>query len=228
MAEDFDPTLVHAILFDIDGTLADTDDELVERMAARLTPLKRIWPGLPARRWARRALMFAETPMNWIYTWWDRTYLDEITAPLFGLLPKREPKPIRLVAGTADMLAALHDRYQLAVVTARSQHQAHLILEEAEIDHYFEVVVTTRTVRRAKPHAAPVVHAAQVIGAAPANCLMVGDTTLDVRAGQSAGAQTVAVLCGLGERGELEALQPSLLLESTPDLVHHLPTNKAG
>lgn len=222
MTGSFDPARVRAILFDIDGTLADTDDELVERMAARLAPLKRIWPSMPAQRWVRRALMTAETPMNWVYTWWDRTHLDELTAPLFGLLPKREPHPIRLVPGTIEMLAALKGNYQLAVVTARSRHQAHIILEAADIDHYFEVVVTTRTVRRAKPHPAPVLHAAEVIGEEPEACLMVGDTTLDVRAGHAAGAQTVAVLCGLGEREELEALQPSLLLQAPAELTQYL------
>jgi len=47
---------------------------------------------------------------------------------------------------------------------------------------------------------------------------MVGDTTVDIRAGVAAGAQTVGVLCGFGERGELERAGADLILESTTEL----------
>jgi phosphoglycolate phosphatase len=51
---------------------------------------------------------------------------------------------------------------------------------------------------------------------------MVGDTTLDVRAGVAAGAQTVGVLCGFGEQHELERAGAHLVLDSTADLLDHL------
>lgn len=61
---------------------------------------------------------------------------------------------------------------------------------------------------------------------------MVGDTTVDMLAGRRAGAQTVGVLCGFGERGELESAGADVLLESTADLpaalglsVHRTGTN---
>ena len=45
--------------------------------------------------------------------------------------------------------------------------------------------------------------AAQQMQVKPEECLMVGDTTVDIRAGKSAGAQTVGVLCGFGTEREL-------------------------
>ena len=164
--------------------------------------------------------------------WWDRTYLDELTAPLFGLLPKKragQVVPPLLVPGVREMLEALRPHYRMAVVTARSEHQGHQLLKAAEIDHYFEAVVTTRSVRRAKPHPAPVLWAAEQLDIPAERCLMVGDTTLDIRSGNAAGAQTVAVLCGLGEKPELARLDPSLLLEKTSDLVNYLaPSDRAA
>jgi phosphoglycolate phosphatase len=47
---------------------------------------------------------------------------------------------------------------------------------------------------------------------------MIGDTTVDMRAGKSAGAQTVGVLCGFGEEAELRKLGADLILKSTSDL----------
>jgi phosphoglycolate phosphatase len=57
------------------------------------------------------------------------------------------------------------------------------------------------------------------MGVKAGNCLMIGDTTVDMRAGKAAGAQTVGVLCGFGERPELERTGANLILESTPELV---------
>ena len=39
------------------------------------------------------------------------------------------------------------------------------------------------------------------MGVAPRDCLMIGDTTIDIRTGRAAGAQTVGVLCGFGTEG---------------------------
>jgi len=47
---------------------------------------------------------------------------------------------------------------------------------------------------------------------------MIGDTTVDVRAAKSAGAQTVGVLCGFGNEGELRRIGADLILPSTADV----------
>jgi phosphoglycolate phosphatase len=51
---------------------------------------------------------------------------------------------------------------------------------------------------------------------------MVGDTTVDIRAGVAAGAQTVGVLCGFGQRHELERAGANLILENTTELAEVL------
>jgi phosphoglycolate phosphatase len=47
---------------------------------------------------------------------------------------------------------------------------------------------------------------------------MIGDTTVDMRAGKAAGAQTLGVLCGFGEEPELRQLGADFILKSTSDL----------
>jgi phosphoglycolate phosphatase len=54
------------------------------------------------------------------------------------------------------------------------------------------------------------------------SCLMVGDTTVDIRAGRKAGAQTVGVLCGFGEEAELRRCGADMILAATPELVQVL------
>jgi phosphoglycolate phosphatase len=61
--------------------------------------------------------------------------------------------------------------------------------------------------------------AAQEKGIASENCLMVGDTTVDIRAGKAAGAQTVGVLCGFGTEKELRRAGADLILNHTYELM---------
>jgi N-acetyl-D-muramate 6-phosphate phosphatase len=56
----------------------------------------------------------------------------------------------------------------------------------------------------------------------PENCLMIGDTTVDIRAGRSAGAQTVGVLCGFGEEPELRKMGADVIIEDTTKLLEIL------
>ncbi|MPN00756.1 Phosphoglycolate phosphatase [bioreactor metagenome] len=50
------------------------------------------------------------------------------------------------------------------------------------------------------------------------NCLMIGDTTVDILAGKAAGAQTVGVLCGFGEEGELRRAGADLIVKDLKEL----------
>ena len=85
-------------------------------------------------------------------------------------------------------------------------------LEQENLLRYFDVVVTALTARRTKPYPDPIQFAARKFGVAPESCVMIGDTTVDIRAGRSAGTQTVGVLCGFGEEAELRRQGADLIL----------------
>ncbi len=210
---------MRALLFDLDGTLADTDDAAVARLARflRRLPLQGDRDLL-----ARRLVMTAETPLNALYAWADRLYLDEALGPLMDVIHRLRgegrPRHFRAVPGVLPMLESLSTRYLLALVTARDHRSTRAFLENFGLAARFQVVVTARTCRRTKPHPAPVLLAAERLGLSPESCLMVGDTTPDIQAGRAAGAQTAGVLCGFGMRGELERAGANLILESTADL----------
>jgi phosphoglycolate phosphatase len=73
-----------------------------------------------------------------------------------------------------------------------------------------------------KPHPEPLLYAAKAMGVQPSECLMIGDTTIDVRTGLAAGAQTVGVLCGFGTENELVEAGVQMLLRTTSDLLNVL------
>jgi phosphoglycolate phosphatase len=92
-------------------------------------------------------------------------------------------------------------------------------LQQFDIAKYFDVIVTGLSAKHTKPYPDPVLLAAKKMNIAPENCLMIGDTTVDIRAGKSAGTQTVGVLCGFGEEPELIKMGVDVILEDTPKLV---------
>ncbi len=226
MSAAFKPDLIQAVCFDIDGTLVDTDDRLVADLARALRPLSYLLKDGDPTRFARRAVMSLETPANAIYALLDRLHLDELISPLgeaLHTLRRREKlEPGHLIPGVPEMLQALSEYYPLAVVTARGHHSTHTFLGSSGLAEHFQVVVTARSTLRAKPHPAPIRHAARRMGVPVEGCLMVGDTVHDVRAAIAAGSQAVGVLCGFGLREELENAGANLILGHTPQLVELL------
>jgi phosphoglycolate phosphatase len=95
-------------------------------------------------------------------------------------------------------------------------------LEQFDLVKYFDAIVTGLSAPHTKPFPDPIFLAAQKMGVKPSECLMIGDTTVDIRAGKSAGAQTVGVLCGFGEEKELLGMGADLILGNTPQLVDAL------
>jgi HAD superfamily hydrolase (TIGR01509 family) len=226
MTGSFDRDRVGAICFDIDGTLVDTDNAYVRRMARWLQPLAPLLPDRDVDAAARGWVLRAETPTNALLALLDRLHLDQILGAALNLLHRMRGEAahnsIALIPGARQALERLADRFPLGVVTAREQSTALEIIRSHELESYFTCVATARTTLRAKPHPAPVLWAADQLGCHPSQILMVGDTTVDILAGRAAGAQTAALLCGFGERGELELAGADLILDGPKDLVNLL------
>ncbi len=207
-----------AVLFDLDGTLVDTDDQTVERLTRRLRRLALRDP----QRAARRLVMAAETPLNALLTALDLVGLDRPLSRLTRQLCRwrgLSPGPhFRMIPGVSQLLERLRARYRLAIVTTRPRCDLEAFLAQHRLDGTFEVLVTSESTFRLKPHPAPIRRAVQALGLAPERCLMVGDTTVDIRSARRAGVWAVGVLCGFGERRELERAGAHTILPATADL----------
>jgi HAD superfamily hydrolase (TIGR01509 family) len=209
---------IQALCFDVDGTLSDTDDY----MAANVAAWMRRVPGLShPEPLARRLVMWMESPGTFLMGLADRLYIDDELIGAISWMYRRAHRPGRLlpcVPGVATLLRALNQRYPMAVVSARDELSTMTFLRRAGLRNYFKVVVTALSARYTKPFPDPVLLAASQLGVAPEACLMIGDTTADIRAGRAAGAQTVGVLCGFGEQAALRRHGADVILSSTADL----------
>lgn len=226
-----DPERINGLLFDVDGTLSDTDDRLVDRLSRFLLPVSWLFKNKDSKRFARRLLMALETPANFLYGLADNLGIDKYLANIYSWLRQKKlfgiPRHDRfwIIPGVKEMLDNLADRYPMAVVSARDANSTLHFLEHFDLESYFDVIVTSQTCEHTKPYPDPVIYAAEQLGLTPDACLMIGDTIVDVHAGKGAGAQTAAVLCGFGIQRELERAGADIILSSTPDVVKVLSGN---
>ncbi|MFO3796317.1 MAG: HAD family hydrolase [Anaerolineales bacterium] len=206
-----DPQRVRALCFDIDGTLSDTDDLYVRRLKS--------WIG--SERLARRLVMWLETPGNGLLILADRLGIDDEMIRLIDWMYRHRRKRWReflIIPGVAEMLQRLSRRYPLAVISSRDEQSTRQFLDHFNLIPLFQVIVTALTCEHTKPYPDPILYAAQAMGVRAEECLMIGDTTVDIRAGRAAGAQTVGVLCGFGEESELRRAGADLILPTTAEL----------
>jgi HAD superfamily hydrolase (TIGR01509 family) len=215
---------ITTVLIDLDGTIADTDDQMVDKIAARLGFVQRIFPGDDATPFIRHFLLSIEGPINWFITRSDRLNLDD---ELFRMnrwirhaLGYRRPEDLQIIPGVADTLLELSRKYQLGLVTTRNRQTAEQFLTDQGLIDMFDVIVARDDVQRLKPHPEPVLQAMEKLDAEADRCVMVGDTSVDVLAAQAAGINSIAVLCGFGQRRDLK--DADIILDSTTDLTQRL------
>jgi beta-phosphoglucomutase-like phosphatase (HAD superfamily) len=211
---------IQALCFDVDGTLSDTDDLFVRRLARWLRPLSFLLPDRDPLRYARWLVMATETPGTYLFGLPDRLGFDDEIAALgdwiYRLGLGKNPRPFLLVPGVCEMLSQLQGRFPMSIVSARGERSTRAFLEQFELSRFFHTVVTAQTCAHTKPYPDPILFAARQMGVPPETCLMIGDTTVDMRAGKAAGAQTVGVLCGFGQEAELLRAGADLILPTTP------------
>jgi N-acetyl-D-muramate 6-phosphate phosphatase len=221
-----DVTRVQALCFDVDGTLSDTDDQFVQKLVKWMNPTRFLFGRHNLHKIARRIVMFTEGPGNWAYSLADRMGLDSkivaVGDRLYEMGIGNSTQPFVLIDGVREMLESLRNHYPLSIISVRGQKSTYRFLHQFDLSSYFVAVATGQTCVHTKPYPDPLEWAAAKMGVPPSTCLMVGDTAMDILTGKKAGAQTVGVLCGFGDKNELERAGADLILENTVELAGYL------
>ena len=185
-----------AVLFDLDGTFADSADDLIApvlamRAAQGLEPmdpaLLRPWASMGARGMIQHGLgvMQADARFADLRT----EFLTRYEAAL--LVRTRE------FDGIAELVERLErNGLRWGIVSNKIERYLRPVVAGLDIGKRAGVVVGGDTTAFPKPHPAPLEHAARALGVAAAGCVYVGDDLRDIRAGQAAGMKTVAALYG--------------------------------
>lgn len=217
-----DLTRVRALLFDVDGTLADTDDQMISSLDARLGPLHGVFPRRDARPFLRWAVTTAIAPVNTLIGLPDLLHLDQPMIVAANWVSdhvfRSGPGHFTLMPGIVALLSQLQARFPLGIVSARSERATLNFLKQYQLVDFFSVIAHAQSARYTKPHPHPIAWCAERLGVTPETCLMIGDTSVDVESARRAGAQSIGVLCGFGSRNSLERAGADAILAHTTGL----------
>lgn len=183
-------TNYQAILFDLDGTLVNSEhlhlaawDEMLQKQGLFFSEKWfRKWIGVSDATMAEQ--IAADYPLG--MPWQDfllakRNLFQQKAAG--GMIP---------LAGVKEALPVLFP-FPMAVVTMSNQSDAMLSLESTGIGSFFKTIVTADDVTQPKPAPAPYLLAAERLGLAPADCLALEDSISGVKSAKAAGCYTLAV-----------------------------------
>ena len=211
---------IAAVFFDLDGTLAETDDHITQALLKRMGPLHRLFPDNNAEAYVRRWVMRLEPVAAWLLSRLDDVDLDDdafkAVKRVRAMLGYKKTRDLNLVADADATLHELKTQYRLGIVTTRDRHSTERFLRQHRLTSFFDVVITRDDVHRLKPHPEPVIKAAEALGVDAGQCVMVGDTLADIRSARAAGAASVGVLTGFGTRENLN--EADVVVESVRDL----------
>lgn len=218
-------TGIRAVLYDFDGTLADST-ELIMR-CYRHTMRTHLGSVPPDDAWLSGFGTTLESQMRRF----GRTP-DEVEAMLDTYRDHQNSihdDLLRPFPGAAETVAELERRgYGLAIVTSKRRRMAMRGMELCGLVRHFDVIVTPDDVTEAKPHPEPVLLALERLGVEPHEALFVGDSPHDVAAGRAAGTRTAAALWGPFPCQALEQAGPDAFLREHRDVLHLLNGNGAG
>lgn len=198
--------MIKAVLFDLDGTIADTNNLIFQSF--RYTLGQHGILGIP-----------------------DEAIYASFGEPLVRTMERFAPEDARLLVdtyhaynlakhdemiqsfpGIEETLAALKDMgLLLGIVTSKREKVARQSLAVLDLARWFQAVVTPEQTIKHKPEPEPVLQGAKLLGVNPQEAMMVGDSPYDLLAGRRAGCLT----CGV----EYSRLKLSLLLGTDPDFM---------
>lgn len=215
--------MIKAVLFDLDGTLADTALDLgyalnEQRRRHGLPPLPHEVIRPHASHGARGllALGFGITPQDENFAAMREEYL--------ALYAQHICRHTRLFPGIPQVLTTLEQRaIAWGIVTNKPSRFTHPLLEQLDLTKRAATIVSGDTTTNSKPHPEPLLHACQVIAVPASACLYVGDAERDVEAALAAGMQVIIANYGyLGPDDQPQTWHAHGIIETPQEILNYL------
>jgi len=204
-----------ALLFDLDGTLADTRDDLYRSVNFTLNKLGRpavtmeqvtAYIGDGMGELLKRALGSE-----------DETLVGQALSLFRPHYFAHCADQVKAYPGVAETLQRFPGM-AMAVVTNKPEDPSWTVLRALNLEKFFKTVIGGDTLPARKPSPEPLLEAARRLGRDAGRAVMVGDSPGDVAAGKAAGMGTCAVTYGYRPKEVLSAARPDALIDTFSDL----------
>jgi len=210
---------VDLLIFDLDGTLADTRADLTAAVNHALEKLA--LPPLSMEQVCRYVGDGLENLLSRALGLQHGDLVDNAVRLFRDYYGLHLLDRTRLYSGVRETLEHFRGKRK-AIVTNKPLAFSERILAGLQIESHFEVVLGGDSTVQRKPHPEPALKVLTLVGVDPRLAAMVGDSPADIEMARQAGLYSVGVTYGLRSVEEVRAAGPDLLLASLPELRHHL------
>ncbi|MDR3413573.1 MAG: HAD-IA family hydrolase [Formivibrio sp.] len=217
--------MITAVLFDLDGTLADTAPDLglaLNRLLAEEGYPRQDYSDIrPTASHGARGLIelgFGIGP--------DHPDFIRLRARFLELYEACYCEETKLFDGMDTLLQVISERgLAWGIITNKPARFTDLLVAALPLCPPPAVVVSGDTVGAAKPDPRPMYHATELLGIAPENCLYVGDAERDIEAGRNVGMTTVLADYGyISPSDHPHEWGADIRIAHPLELIAHLPT----
>ncbi len=203
-----------AVIFDWDGTLADTKEAVVESFRRVLVEVGCV---VDSKFIERRIGIGTRNTLKEVLNEGNITFDDRMLEELIRKKVKVQTElseVVNLFEGATDLLDALYGRIRMALATMSGRNVIDRLLSEKRIEKYFEVVVTADEVSKPKPDPEVFLMCATRLDLSPEDCITIEDSIFGVKAAKTARMKCIAVPSGAYTKKELQNEKPDLLVGS--------------
>jgi len=203
-----------AVIFDWDGTLADTKDIVVTSFRIVLKQIRcnvtdefiERLIGIGSRNTFKEALKAKNIPF-------DERLIDKLVQrkidTAIGLADR-----VRLFDGASELLESLNGRVKIALASMNNRRVIEKMLEVTPIKRCFEVIITAEKVDKPKPDPEIFLKCASELSSEPKRCVVLEDSVFGVEAAKAAEMECIAVSTGAYSKRELDKAGADVMVGS--------------
>lgn len=206
--------MIKAVLFDLDGTLLDTNELILTSFREAFKNVLNIEP--PDDEIAR---LFGK-PLVQSLIPYTEDKLGELVTTYRALNEVKHDTMCYAFPEVKDMLSELKGMgIKLGIVTSKRKVMADRGLKIAGIYDFLDVVMTPEATEKHKPDPQPALEACRLLGVNPNEAIMVGDATFDIMCGRDAGCKTIGVKYTVVPLEELISSNPDYLIDNPMEII---------
>ena len=202
------------ILFDLDGTILDTNDAIVESYQYLFNKYESKYKFEDIKKDIIGPPLYETLPI-----YFPNNDIESLIKEYKEINYKLHDTKVKLIPNTKEILEYLHtNNYQLGIVSSKLNQGIIYGLNKFDINKYFSIIIGIDDIDKPKPNKQPIVKACKDHKYGIDNTIYIGDSPTDIMAAKNAGVYSIGFIYDLNRKDQLINSQPNQLIENLLDI----------